>query len=143
VAAIICVWCRNVQYIERDGTEFFHTLKVYPEALNKKMTLLKYFRNYMSEHLLKVTVTHCHLSSRTVHKLMQHALFLSCMLPLLLLSGFLVCLGIYHLVQSACLHMLVLCINALPVFKLSSRHTRSLTVRFLRNKCHFKGLSAT
>jgi len=47
--------CRNVQYIERDGTEFFHTLKLYPEALNKKMTLLKYFRNYMSEHLLKVT----------------------------------------------------------------------------------------
>jgi len=51
---VSCVWCRNVQYIERDGTEFFHTLKVYPEALNKKMTLLKYFRNYMSEHLLKV-----------------------------------------------------------------------------------------
>ena len=50
-----CVWCRNVQYIERDGTEFFHTLKVFPDALNKKMTLLKYFRNYMSEHLLKVT----------------------------------------------------------------------------------------
>ena len=45
---------RNVQYIERDGTEFFHTLKLFPEALNKKMTLLKYFRNYMSEHLLKV-----------------------------------------------------------------------------------------
>jgi len=52
---VICVCCRNVQYIERDGTEFFHTLKVYPEALNKKMTLLKYFRNYMSEHLLKVS----------------------------------------------------------------------------------------
>ena len=48
------VLCRNVQYIERDGTEFFHTLKLFPEALNKKMTLLKYFRNYMSEHLLKV-----------------------------------------------------------------------------------------
>jgi len=51
----VVMWCcRNVQYIERDGTEFFHTLKVFPEALNKKMTLLKYFRNYMSEHLLKV-----------------------------------------------------------------------------------------
>lgn len=43
----------NVQYIERDGTEHFHTLKVFPETLTKKVTLLKYFRNYMSEHLLK------------------------------------------------------------------------------------------
>lgn len=43
----------TVQYIERDGKEHFHTLKVFPEALNKKVTLLKYFRNYMSEHLLK------------------------------------------------------------------------------------------
>jgi len=51
-----------VQYIERDGTEYFHTLKVYPEALQKKMTLLKYFRNYMSEHLLKVAVKHVTLA---------------------------------------------------------------------------------
>ncbi|XP_045175493.2 serine/threonine-protein kinase PLK1-like [Mercenaria mercenaria] len=43
----------NVQYIERDSTEHFHTLKVFPESLTKKVTLLKYFRNYMSEHLLK------------------------------------------------------------------------------------------
>lgn len=43
----------NVQYIERDGTEHFHTLKAFPDTLTKKMTLLKYFRNYMSEHLLK------------------------------------------------------------------------------------------
>lgn len=43
----------NVQYIERDGAEHFHTLKVFPETLTKKVTLLKYFRNYMSEHLLK------------------------------------------------------------------------------------------
>ena len=47
--------CRNVQYIERDGTEHFHTLKSFPESLTKKVTLLKYFRNYMSEHLLKVS----------------------------------------------------------------------------------------
>ena len=46
--------CRNIQYIERDGTEYFHTLKEFPENLTKKVTLLKYFRNYMSEHLLKV-----------------------------------------------------------------------------------------
>ncbi|XP_060561432.1 serine/threonine-protein kinase PLK1-like [Ruditapes philippinarum] len=43
----------NIQYIERDSTEHFHTLKVFPESLTKKVTLLKYFRNYMSEHLLK------------------------------------------------------------------------------------------
>jgi polo-like kinase 1 len=51
---IILTTCgENLQYIERDGTEFFHTLRFYPEALNKKITLLNYFRNYMSEHLLK------------------------------------------------------------------------------------------
>lgn len=43
----------NIQYIERDGTEHFHTLKNFSESLTKKVTLLKYFRNYMSEHLLK------------------------------------------------------------------------------------------
>ncbi|XP_022292480.1 serine/threonine-protein kinase PLK1-like [Crassostrea virginica] len=43
----------NVQYIERDGTEHYHTLKVFPETMTKKVTLLKYFRNYMNEHLLK------------------------------------------------------------------------------------------
>ncbi|CAG5126905.1 unnamed protein product [Candidula unifasciata] len=43
----------NIHYIERDGTEHYHTLKQYPEGLGKKVTLLKYFRNYMNEHLLK------------------------------------------------------------------------------------------
>ncbi|KAL8603817.1 Serine/threonine-protein kinase plk1 [Nucella lapillus] len=43
----------NIHYIERDGQEHYHTIKVFPEALNKKVTLLKYFRNYMNEHLLK------------------------------------------------------------------------------------------
>ena len=45
---------RNFQYIEKDSSEKFYTLKSYPENLMKKVTLLKYFRNYMSEHLLKV-----------------------------------------------------------------------------------------
>ena len=45
-----------MQYIERDGTEHFHTLKLFPETLTKKVTLLKYLRNYMQEHLLKVCV---------------------------------------------------------------------------------------
>lgn len=43
----------TTQYIERDGREFFYTIKAYPELMTKKVTLLKYFRNYMSEHLLK------------------------------------------------------------------------------------------
>lgn len=50
---------RNIQYIERDGTEHYHTLKVFPETLTKKVTLLKYFRNYMNEHLLKVNIILC------------------------------------------------------------------------------------
>ena len=45
---------RNMQYIERDEVEHFHTLHVFPDRLTKKVTLLKYFRNYMSQHLLKV-----------------------------------------------------------------------------------------
>lgn len=44
----------NLQYIERTGIEDFHTLANYPTLLNKKITLLKYFRNYMNEHLLKM-----------------------------------------------------------------------------------------
>ncbi|XP_074697540.1 serine/threonine-protein kinase PLK1 [Strix aluco] len=43
----------NLQYIEQNSTESFFTVRSYPSALNKKITLLKYFRNYMSEHLLK------------------------------------------------------------------------------------------
>ena len=45
---------RSVQYINRDLCEEFYTLSSYPEEnLYKKVTLLKYFRSYMSEHLLK------------------------------------------------------------------------------------------
>lgn len=51
---LLLVVVRNMQYIQRDGKEFFHTLEMFPEGLTKKVTLLKYFRNYMSEHLLKV-----------------------------------------------------------------------------------------
>lgn len=43
-----------MQYIHRDMTEEFLTLSNYPENMCKKVTLLKYFRDYMSEHLLKV-----------------------------------------------------------------------------------------
>ncbi|XP_054247263.1 serine/threonine-protein kinase PLK1 [Indicator indicator] len=43
----------SLQYIEQNSTESYFTVRSYPPALNKKITLLKYFRNYMSEHLLK------------------------------------------------------------------------------------------
>jgi len=44
----------NLQYIERNGTESFYTFDKYPESLYKKITLLKYFQNYLNEHLLKL-----------------------------------------------------------------------------------------
>uniref|UniRef100_H2YAF7 Serine/threonine-protein kinase PLK n=1 Tax=Ciona savignyi TaxID=51511 RepID=H2YAF7_CIOSA len=43
----------QIEYIDKEMAESYHTLKAYPESLTKKVTLLKYFRNYMSEHLLK------------------------------------------------------------------------------------------
>ena len=46
----------QIEYIDKDMTEAYHTLRSYPETLVKKVTLLKYFRNYMSEHLLKVVL---------------------------------------------------------------------------------------
>ena len=46
---------RSMQYIDREGKEEFYGLSAYPDTLYKKVTLLKYFRSYMSEHLLKVT----------------------------------------------------------------------------------------
>ncbi|KAJ6653910.1 hypothetical protein lerEdw1_007668 [Lerista edwardsae] len=43
----------SVQYIEQDEQELYFSLQTCPEDLGKKLTLLKYFRQYMSEHLLK------------------------------------------------------------------------------------------
>ncbi|XP_075035478.1 serine/threonine-protein kinase PLK1 [Mixophyes fleayi] len=43
----------SLQYIERNNAESYLNVRSYPPALTKKITLLKYFRNYMSEHLLK------------------------------------------------------------------------------------------
>ncbi|TFK10560.1 long-chain-fatty-acid--CoA ligase 5 [Platysternon megacephalum] len=43
----------SLQYIEQNTTESYFTVRSYPSTLTKKITLLKYFRNYMSEHLLK------------------------------------------------------------------------------------------
>eukprot|EP00118_Oscarella_pearsei_P026386 m.309833 g.309833 ORF g.309833 m.309833 type:complete len:600 (+) comp48146_c0_seq1:94-1893(+) len=44
---------QNLQYIDREGHEEFHLLCERPDHLKKKVTLLDYFSNYMSEHLLK------------------------------------------------------------------------------------------
>ncbi|KAF7689807.1 hypothetical protein HF521_013160 [Silurus meridionalis] len=43
----------SLQYIDRVGAESYLSVRSYPSTLSKKITLLKYFRNYMSEHLLK------------------------------------------------------------------------------------------
>ncbi|XP_068213543.1 serine/threonine-protein kinase PLK1-like isoform X2 [Palaemon carinicauda] len=49
----------NIHYIERTGAEHYHQLKNYPSSLDKKVTLLRYFRNYMNEHLLKAAAAMC------------------------------------------------------------------------------------
>ncbi|XP_037620896.1 serine/threonine-protein kinase PLK1 [Sebastes umbrosus] len=43
----------SLQYIDKTAAESYLNVRSFPSALNKKITLLKYFRNYMSEHLLK------------------------------------------------------------------------------------------
>ncbi|XP_071361791.1 serine/threonine-protein kinase PLK1 [Trachinotus anak] len=43
----------SLQYIDKTAAESYLSVRSYPATLNKKITLLKYFRNYMSEHLLK------------------------------------------------------------------------------------------
>ena len=50
---------RNIHYIERNNTEHYHSLKTYPATLSKKVTLLRYFRKYMNEHLLKAAAAMC------------------------------------------------------------------------------------
>lgn len=39
--------------MSRDNEEEYYTVAHYPDKLRKKMTLLQYFKNYMSEHLQK------------------------------------------------------------------------------------------
>uniref|UniRef100_A0A183V7M8 Serine/threonine-protein kinase PLK n=1 Tax=Toxocara canis TaxID=6265 RepID=A0A183V7M8_TOXCA len=41
----------QVQYTERDNSEQYYTISMYPKELSKKMTLLAHFRNYMHQHL--------------------------------------------------------------------------------------------
>ncbi|XP_056265513.1 serine/threonine-protein kinase PLK1 [Pseudoliparis swirei] len=43
----------SLQYIDKAAVESYLSVRSFPAVHNKKITLLKYFRNYMSEHLLK------------------------------------------------------------------------------------------
>merc|ERR1719423_389655 len=43
----------DIHYIERNNTEHYHTLSNFPPEFTKKVTLLKSFRNYMNEHLMR------------------------------------------------------------------------------------------
>ncbi|XP_071853198.1 serine/threonine-protein kinase PLK1-like isoform X1 [Apostichopus japonicus] len=47
----------NLEYIDREWNESYPMMSSYPESLKKKVTLLTYFRNYMTEHLLKTGAT--------------------------------------------------------------------------------------
>ncbi|GAB1598412.1 mucin-5AC-like isoform X1 [Argonauta hians] len=42
-----------MEYIDRNNVESYFTMTDYPDEHKKKVILLKYFRSYMSEHLLK------------------------------------------------------------------------------------------
>jgi len=43
----------QIAYINKEMQETYHILSSFPDALSKKVTLLKYFRSYMSKNLLK------------------------------------------------------------------------------------------
>lgn len=62
----LSLYSRSLQCINRDLSEEFYTLSSFPDSLYKKVTLLKYFHSYMTEHLLKAGGTAgectCHLA---------------------------------------------------------------------------------
>ncbi|KAK6746935.1 hypothetical protein RB195_000278 [Necator americanus] len=43
----------ELTYIEKNEKENYYGIDCYPDSLSKKVTLLKYFRTYMNEHLIK------------------------------------------------------------------------------------------
>uniref|UniRef100_A0A670Y1S4 Serine/threonine-protein kinase PLK n=1 Tax=Pseudonaja textilis TaxID=8673 RepID=A0A670Y1S4_PSETE len=43
----------KLQYIDQSGSELYFDVLSYPDTFSKKIKLLEYFQNYMSEHLLK------------------------------------------------------------------------------------------
>ena len=49
----ISILFRQLQYTERNNAEHYYVIGSYPVELEKKVTLLKYFRAYMNEHLIR------------------------------------------------------------------------------------------
>lgn len=47
----------QIQYCERNNSEYYFTIREYPQSLVKKVTLLKYFRRYMRDHLVRAVTT--------------------------------------------------------------------------------------
>lgn len=43
----------ELTYTEKNDLEHYYSMEQFPSELNKKITLLKYFRSYMNEHLIK------------------------------------------------------------------------------------------
>ncbi|TKR86495.1 hypothetical protein L596_011079 [Steinernema carpocapsae] len=44
---------KQLQYVDKAGQEVYHRTEQQPENLNKKYSLLRYFRSYMNENLVK------------------------------------------------------------------------------------------
>uniref|UniRef100_A0A0N5BQG7 Serine/threonine-protein kinase PLK n=1 Tax=Strongyloides papillosus TaxID=174720 RepID=A0A0N5BQG7_STREA len=47
----------QIQYCERNNSEHYFTMSDFPPSLEKKVTLLKYFRRYMRDHLVRAVAT--------------------------------------------------------------------------------------
>ncbi|CAK9798983.1 Serine/threonine-protein kinase polo [Anthophora quadrimaculata] len=45
--------CYNIHYINREGNEFYYTVREYLPELEKKMKLMNFFLKYMREYLMK------------------------------------------------------------------------------------------
>ena len=46
----------QVQYVHKDMRDEMCTIAVHPSEMQKKISLIKYFRKYMNDHLLKVSL---------------------------------------------------------------------------------------
>ncbi|KAL7640520.1 UNVERIFIED_CONTAM: hypothetical protein RMT77_008795 [Armadillidium vulgare] len=47
----------NIHYTERNSQEHYHRFSDFSQSICKRVTMLRYFRNYMNEHLLKAGAT--------------------------------------------------------------------------------------
>ena len=58
----------QVQYLHKDMREEMCTIGVHPSEMQKKISLIKYFRKYMNDHLLKVVVVKVRTRMRTTFR---------------------------------------------------------------------------